>query len=403
MAKDLNDLHRERGEDGARKIIFESLDGAAMVNRNRRNSRDHETEDSTKKVAEEILETISAAKLLEKPAPHRIWFVDPYIPHREVTLLSGDGGIGKSLLGLQLCGAAAAGREWMGIATRSCPSLYISCEDDEDELHFRLECLQKHEPMAKLDRLHIIDRAGKENILAAPDLRSGVLKTTPLFQAIEATVQKIGAGVLVLDAAADLYGGDENNRSQVRSFIQMLRGIALRNDCAVILLSHPSVDAMKNDRGYSGSTAWNASVRSRLYFSSLPIQDGETDTDARILELKKSNRAQRGLKLCLRWKNGVFVPEGTGEDAARKMEIGILAETIFLQLLDERNSQKRHVSDRPGANYAPAIFAEHPATKGLSKDQLKHAMERLFTSGRIKVDTIGPLSRQVRQIVRVSS
>ena len=206
----------------------------------------------------------------------------------------------------------------------------------------------------------------------------------------------------VLDAAADLYGGDENNRSQVRSFIQMLRGIALRNDCAVILLSHRSVDAMKNDRGYSGSTAWNASVRSRLYFSSLPIQDGETDTDARILELKKSNRAQRGLKLCLRWRNGVFVPEGTGEDAARKMEIGILAETTFLQLLDERNSQKRHVSDRPGANYAPAIFAEHPATKGLSKDQLKHAMERLFTSGRIKVDTIGPSSRQVRQIVRVS-
>ena len=402
MAKDLNDLHRERGEDGAKKIIFESLDGAAMANRNARNVRDHETEDRTKKVAKEILQTVSAAKLLEKPAPHRIWFVNPYIPHREVTLLSGDGGIGKSLLGLQLCGAAAAGREWMGIATPSCPSLYISCEDDEDELHFRLECLQKHEPMAKLDRLHIIDRAGKENILAAPDLRSGVLKPTPFFQAIEATVKKIGAGLLVLDAAADLYGGDENNRSQVRSFVQMLRGIALRNDCTVILLSHPSVDAMKNDRGYSGSTAWNNSVRSRLYFSSPPTQDGETDTDARILELKKSNRAQRGLKLCLRWKNGVFGPEGTGEHAARKMEIGILAETIFLQLLDERNSQKRHVSDRPGANYAPAIFAENPATKGLSKDHLKHAMERLFTSGRIKVDTIGPLSRQVRQIVRVS-
>ena len=114
----------------------------------------------------------------------------------------------------------------------------------------------------------------------------------------------------------------------------------------------------------------------------------------------KSNRAQRGLKLCLRWKNGVFVPEGTGDSAARQMEMGVIAEEIFLKLLDERNSQRRHVSDRPGANYAPKIFEGHPAAKGVSKDHLKHAMERLFTSARISVEIIGPSSRQVRQIVR---
>jgi hypothetical protein len=104
----------------------------------------------------------------------------------------------------------------------------------------------------------------------------------------------------------------------------------------------------------------------------------------------------------MRWKNGVFVPEGTGENAARQMETSILAETLFLRLLDERNSQNRNVSDKPGSNYAPTVFAEHPDAKGLSKDHLKHAMERLFTSGHIRADPVGPPSRQLRQIVRVS-
>ena len=185
-----------------------------------------------------------------RPAPKRAWFVDPYIPHREVTLLAGDGGIGKSLIGLQLCGAAASGREWMGIATRSCASLFVSCEDDSDELHFRIERMQAHEPTAKLDRLYIIDRAGKRcNTMAHPG-RDGALRPTPFFHSIERCVQHLGAGLLVLDAAADLYGGEENNRSQVRAFIQLLRGIALRNECAVVLLSHPSVEAMKTGRGF---------------------------------------------------------------------------------------------------------------------------------------------------------
>ena len=195
------------------------------------------------------------------------------------------------------------------------------------------------------------------------------MRPTPLFHSVEVWVRRLKAELLVLDAAADLYGGEENNRAQVRTFIQLLRGIALRNDCAILLLSHPSVDGMKTGRNYSGSTAWNNSVRSRLYFSAPAPGEGEADTDARILELMKSNRAQRGFKLCLRWKNGVFVPEGTGENAARKMKIGVAADEMFLKLLDERNSQKRHVSDRPGIILPPKFLRDTPtpmASQGIS-------------------------------------
>ena len=105
-----------------------------------------------------------------------------------------------------------------------------------------------------------------------------------------------------------------------------------------------------------GAGQFRIAEHGRLYFSAPSPGEGEADTDSRILELMKSNRAQRGLKLCLRWKNGVFVPEGTGENAARKMEIGVAADEMFLKLLDERNSQRRHVSDRPGNQFCPQNF-----------------------------------------------
>jgi hypothetical protein len=41
-----------------------------------------------------------AAELAGKPVPERAWLVENWIPSRQVTLLSGDGGVGKSLLAM---------------------------------------------------------------------------------------------------------------------------------------------------------------------------------------------------------------------------------------------------------------------------------------------------------------
>ena len=51
----------------------------------------------------------SAASLEGKPVPAREWLVDELVPSKTVTLFSGDGGTGKSLLALQLAVAVAAG------------------------------------------------------------------------------------------------------------------------------------------------------------------------------------------------------------------------------------------------------------------------------------------------------
>jgi RecA-family ATPase len=52
------------------------------------------------------LKVTFAWTLAEKPVPQRRWIVPDWIARQQVTLLTGQGGVGKSLLALQLMVAA---------------------------------------------------------------------------------------------------------------------------------------------------------------------------------------------------------------------------------------------------------------------------------------------------------
>jgi hypothetical protein len=45
---------------------------------------------------------------------------------------------------------------------------------------------------------------------------------------------------------------ERNDRAKVRQFIGILRGLALRQRCAVMLLGHPSVTGLDSGTGTSG-------------------------------------------------------------------------------------------------------------------------------------------------------
>jgi hypothetical protein len=85
------------------------------------------------------------------------------------------------------------------------------------------------------------------------------------------------------------------------------------------------------------------------------------------------------------------------------MAIEAKIEDLFMEIVKHRNTQSRTVSDKHGANYAPTVFAKDPLAiaAGISAKQFESAMERLFKAGKIKVEIIGPPSRQTRQIVIV--
>jgi hypothetical protein len=78
------------------------------------------------------------------PAPGREWAVEDRIPMRQAYLFSGHGAAGKSLVELMRAVAHVLGRRWLGMQVRKGPVIYLSAEDDKDELHRRLADILRH-------------------------------------------------------------------------------------------------------------------------------------------------------------------------------------------------------------------------------------------------------------------
>ena len=346
------------------------------------------------------LDLFRGDELLSTAAPSRRWLVENWIPAEETTMLGGDGGTGKTTLALQLGVAAVSGQSWLEHKLDPCNVLYASAEDPKDEIHFRLEQITKHLKIAKdeLARFKLIDLAGKDATLAI-FCSKGLIKPTPLFSEIEKAAREHNAGCIIFDAVADFFGGNENERREVRAFIGLLRGFALRLRAAVVFIAHPSVDAIKTGRGYSGSTHWNNAVRSRLYFTDAPNTEGEgpANPDLRVIELAKSNRARRGEKINLMWSDGRFVTVTPGlvENLTNETE----AEGVFLRLLAKATGQGMNVSPYYSNTYAPSKLAKMPGAKGIGKASLERAMHRLIEKRGIRVEQFGPPSRLRHRIV----
>lgn len=340
-----------------------------------------------------------ASDLADKPVPERVWLVRDLVPSGTVTLLGGDGGTGKSLIALQLAYAVATGRKWLGRSVSGGGAMFVSAEDDEAELHRRLADIVQAEgaSFSDLDRLTIRSLAGESALLAFSDRGSGLLTESPLYAELDRRMADERPAVLALDTLADLFPGNENDRAQARQFIGLLRGLAMRHDCAVILLAHPSLSGLNSGSGTSGSTAWNNSVRSRLYLERV-VQDGyEANPDARVLSTKKANYGRTGGEISMTWRDGVFVAD-TADTGLDRMATGMKAERVFLKLLRIFAEQGRYVSPNPSVSYAPTVFCKHPDAEGVSKRAFSAAMEALLQSGKVIIGEHGRGSERKKHL-----
>jgi RecA-family ATPase len=336
----------------------------------------------------------------------RPWLIADRIPRRNVTLLSGEGGIGKSVLLMQLLGATALGGCWLGTFPGQGSAIYLSAEEEENEIRHRMEdvarSLGSSRRRMEENGLHVLSFAGRDSVLGQPD-RHGFIRPTPLFERIREDALRTKPKLIAFDAAADVFAGDEVNRSQTRQFVTLLRGLAMDTDSTVILVAHPSLTGITSGSGLSGSTAWHNSVRARLYLK----QASKDDNSLRALEVKKNNYGPVNETILLRWENGVYVAEGIGtseEQAERVLER--LAEedksdALFLTLLRRFTKQGRNVSDKAGPTYAPTEFAKDPEAKKakVNSKALAEAMARLFAAEKITVINEGPPSRRRSRIV----
>lgn len=335
----------------------------------------------------------SASSLKGKTVKAREWLVHGLIPQKTVTLFSGDGGTGKSLLALQLAVGVATGRGWIGKAVSDGAVIYISAEDDDDELHRRVDDILRADGRTydELSRLTLRSLAGEDALLAI-DSQTALIQSE-LFNELSDRAAEEAPTLIVIDTLADVYPANENDRAKVRQFIGILRGLALKHNCAVLLLGHPSLTGLSSGTGSSGSTAWNNSVRSRLYLSRIADNGFEADPDRRVMTTMKANYGRVGEETHMKWQAGVFVSEVV-EQGLDKLASGPMAQRVFMKLLATFTAQGRHVNHVSGASFAPKVFAEHQDSEGMTKRALKAAMESLLAAEKIVIAKEGPPSRQ---------
>ena len=307
------------------------------------------------------------------------------IPQGEVTLFTGNGGTNKSTFGLQLCACSAAGLSMLGVEVQPGPALYVTAEDEDRENHWRLRKIAAAvgtslERLA--GKLHVVSLRGRlSNELATFD-NEGRLHTAPAFATLRATIEATGAKLVTLDNVAHMFVGNENDRSHVTAFVNLLYQLCRDLGCTVVLIGHPN----KSGDTYSGSTAWLNAVRSQIV---LARPEGSIDPDARVLSLGKANYARPDQQLTFRWHDFALIrDEDLPKDQRDELRATIQANTdnaAFLRCLAERNKQRRQVSEKAtAANYAPKQFEGMPKAGGLNRKRLETAMDRLFRIGAIE-------------------
>lgn len=248
----------------------------------------------------DLLKPVSCSDVLTHPEPPPAFIWDGYLPRGMVTLLGAHGGTGKSTIALMLAVCGGLGCPLFGKDVVRTKTVFVSLEDGANIVRYRLGVICRTwgvDPESLDGWLHVVDGTEYPELFAAD--RRGDGSMTATYARLSQLVKDVQAGLVIVDNASDAYGGDEIQRRQVRAFMRALTQIARLTDGSVLLLAHvdkvTSRDKKKvSGEGYSGSTAWHNSARSRLFLS-------RGDDDLLTLAHQKSNHGRMQEVVTLKW------------------------------------------------------------------------------------------------------
>ena len=229
-----------------------------------------------------------------EPLPDREWAVRDRIPLRQTSLISGEGGAGKSNVTLHLCVAHPLARDWLLSVPEPGSSIFMDAEDTEAEIHIRLGDILKYYGLTYAEAVkggfHLLSFAGKDAVLATASRNGKVEPTALSIRKLLQAAGDIKPKMIGIASAANVFAGNESDRAQVQQFVGLLTRIAIFSNGSVKLVTHPSLTGIASDTGLSGSTQWHNAVRARCYLKSIKPESGEQpEDDLRELVFKKIN------------------------------------------------------------------------------------------------------------------
>lgn len=333
--------------------------------------------------------------LIGKDPPEREWVMPYWIPAAHVTLLSGKGGIGKSLLAQHLGTAIAAGVDYIeNLAPRRV--LMWAAEDDMEELWRRQINISMYlgAPLENLGNFRLRSCVGSDVTLAAPIFNA--LTRTPMLEELKQEANDFKSELVILDNIARMFGGNENDRHQVTTFLAWLQSAC--EPAAVLLLGHPAKAAGSE---FSGSSAWEGAVRARLYFSDRPPDqeeegggDQSIDPAVRYLARRKANYSELDMRK-FNLREGTLVPESVPRRVGKGQLSGDFCRDIVLRAVRKLAEKEIYgTSSTASPTYLPRVAKQYGLLESATEGAFGAAMRQLIMDGGLRTCAVGSYSNR---------
>lgn len=261
-------------------------------------------------------EEVSLPDLLKREVAPVQELIPGWIEKGIPNFLAGPGGVHKSRLALQWGLCLASGLPVWGREVNSAALVYVSAEDDANELARRAQAMTRHLHPGKL--LPDIGRSRREDsiFLARKGLDSalvlvkeaGEIEVRPFYRELTERLRAIpGHKLVVFDSAYDFTrftGRAKIDEDSVNFFIKVvLQGICDACDCTLIIPWHPSQAGGEREAMDGWSVAWHNAPRARLALKAV-----KDTPDTYELSVVKRNHGAKGPPILLRFHEGALLP-----------------------------------------------------------------------------------------------
>ena len=334
---------------------------------------------------------LAALPLNPPPVP---FIIPGWLPAGVVTLFAAHGGSGKSYIALWIALCLAIGRHpfEQGCTLPRQKVLLYSAEDGLPVLQWRIRQyvnLLGVDPAALDDWLTVLDATASENALFRAGREGG--STTPRYDWLADEVGRTGADLLIFDNASDAMDANENDRASVKQFMSALRTVAP----TVLLLAHvDAASSMANRgealKGYSGSTAWHNSARSRWFLAK--------DADGTLsLTQPKVNYGRPGSQVFWAWddERKVFIVTGSFAQAPSGEAYRPQLLELLAKALDEGQTISPHANANNNAGKVIMSMPGYPARLG--KGELRKEIEAWQRLGLVSTESYRTPGRKLSE------
>lgn len=286
--------------------------------------------------------TVRDMDYILQPLPPVKWMVDGLIYDKSVTVLYGDGGTKKTWSLIYLAACIASGQKWGDFETTKTRVLFVDEENGDDEMRTRTQ-------FCKRGALAGDDIPLKYISLAAFHLDDALDEAV-----LTNEIRSQDAGLVIIDALADIMLGDENDKKDTQPVFNAFRRIAERTGAAIIVIHHA---------GKSGTFRGSSVIKDAPDI----LLKVESDMDSPFINFRtEKNRRGKALKWAMRatWTADQFYLQA-GEAQERQKVLSKSQEYVLRYLAEHGPSP---LPDIMGSADTCTDGAARQAVYSLTKD-----------------------------------